>query len=101
MPIPDATCHGQEPVIEGIGLVAAGLRYATQSFGSADGVFDLDAAASVGRVFGPLRVAQGCVGALFTAARLAVGQALRRQVVVSDQAQVAQIGQQLEQVQQP
>ena len=100
MPVPDTTGQGQEPVIEQGGLVTAGLCDATQAFGPADSVFDLDAAARMGRIFSSLGVGQARVGMFFTAAGLAVGQALGRQVVVGDQAQVAQVGQQFEEVEQ-
>lgn len=72
MPIPDSASQGQQAVVEGSRLIAAGLGNAAQTFSPTDGVFDLDTAAGVGRVFGALRVAQGRVGALFAAARLAV-----------------------------
>jgi len=100
MPVPDTAGQGQEPVVERNGLVAASLGHAAQAFGPADGMFDLDAAAGVGRVFGSLKVGQGGVRAFFAASRLAVRQALGGQVVVGDQAQVAQIGQQFEEVEQ-
>ena len=84
MPVPDTTGQGQEPVSERSRLVAARLGHATQAFSPANRVFDLDAAASVGRILGSLGVGQGQVGAFFTASGLAVGQAFGRQVVVGD-----------------
>ena len=71
-----------------------------QVFGPADSVFGLDAATGVGIVIGPLRVGRGRRGAFFAAPRLAVRQARGGQVVVGHQTQIAQIGQQGEQVEQ-
>ena len=101
MPVPDTAGQRQEPVVERVGLIAAGLGDAAQAFGPAEGVFDLDAAAGVGPVLGSLGVGQGRVRTFSAAAGLAVGQALGRQVVVGNQTQVAQIGQQIENVEQP
>ena len=83
------------------GFVAEGLRDASEPFGSADGVFDLDAAAGVGTIAGALSIGQGRNGALFATPGLAEWDRLpARRVVVLHQAQVAQIGQQREQVEQ-
>ncbi len=100
MPVPDSASQRQQAVVEAGGLIAAGLGHAAQAFGSADGVFDLNAAAGVSGIFGSLGVGQGRVRAFFTAPGLAVGQVFRGQVVVSDQAQIAQIGQQFKKVEQ-
>ena len=64
MPIPDTTSQSHDPVVEGQGLVTVDLGDAAQAFGSADGVFDFDAAAGMGAVIGALRVGQGS-GRLF------------------------------------
>jgi len=64
------------------------LACAAQAFGPTYGVFDPDAAAGVGAVFGPLRVGEGREWLLFAALGLVVGQALRGHIVVSHQAQV-------------
>jgi len=92
MPVPDTAGQGQEPVIERGGLIAASLGHAAQAFGPADGVFHLDAAAGVGGIVGSLDVGQGSIRAFFAASWLAMRQAFGRQVVVGDQAQIAQIG---------
>ena len=93
MPIPDTTRQRHHPVVEGKRLVAVDLGDAAQAFGPADGVFDLDAAAGVGGIVGSLDVGQGGVRAFFATPGLAVGQAFGRQVVIGDQAQIAQIDQ--------
>ncbi|AMR26193.1 hypothetical protein A0257_03200 [Hymenobacter psoromatis] len=84
MPVPDSASQGQQTVVERGGLIAAGLGDAAQAFGPTDGVFDLDAAASVEAVVGPLSIGQGRVGALFAAAGLAMGQTLGSRLVVGD-----------------
>ena len=84
MPVPTTAGQCQEPAVESCRLIAAGLGHAAQSLGPADGVFDFDAAAGVDRIRSSLGVDQGGVGAFFTASRLAVGQAVGRQVVIGD-----------------
>ena len=86
MPIPDNAGDCHYPVIERIGFIAEGLRNASEPFGSADGVFDLDAATDVGTIVGALNIGQGRNGALFAAPELAVGPAAGRHVVVLYQA---------------
>ena len=58
--------------MERSGLVAASLGHAAQAFGPTDGVFDVDAAASMSRIVGSLGVSQGwgvfCFGAACDAA---------------------------------
>ena len=100
VPVPNTAGQSQEPVIERGGLIAAGLGHAAQAFGPADGVFDLDAAAGVGGIVGSLDVGPGGIWAFFAASRLAMRQAFGRQVVIGDQAQIAQIGQQFKEVEQ-
>ncbi|GAB2689719.1 hypothetical protein GCM10011495_33730 [Hymenobacter frigidus] len=86
MPIPDNAGDCHYPVIERIGFITEGLRNASEPFGSADGVFDLDAAAGVGTIVGALNIGQGRNGLLFAAPGLAVGSAAGRYVVVLYQA---------------
>ena len=100
MPIPDTAGDCHYPVNERIGFVAEGQRNASGPFGSADGVFDLDAAAGMSSIIGTLTIGQGRNGVLFATPGLAVGQAAGRNVVVLYQAQIAQIGQQRAQVEQ-
>lgn len=88
MPVPDSASQGQQTVVKRSGLMAAGLGDAAQAFGPPDGVFDLDAAAGVKAVVGPLGISQGRVGALFTAAGLAVRPALGSRIIVGDQPQI-------------
>lgn len=85
MPIPDAASQGQAAVVERGGLIAAGLGNAAQAFGPTDGMFDLDAAAGVDAVVGPLGFGQGRVRAFFAASGLAVGETLRYHVVIGNQ----------------
>ena len=89
MPIPDTAGDCHYPVIERIGFVAEGLRDASELFGPADGVFDLDAAAGMSSITGALTIGQGRNGGLFVTPGLAVGQATGRNVVVLYQTQVA------------
>ena len=64
MPVPDTTGQSHNPVVEGQGLVAAGLSDATQTFGPADGVLDFDAAAGVGPPSARrYSIESGCAGA--------------------------------------
>lgn len=100
IPIPATTGDYHYSVIKCIGFVAESLGDAAQASGPADGVFDLDAAAGVGTVVGALGIGQGCIGAFFATPGLAVGQTAGRHVVLLHQTQIAQIGQQCEQVEQ-
>ena len=78
MPIPDTAGDCHYPVVERIGFVPEGLRDASEPLGSADGVFDLDAAAGVGTIIGALNIRQDRNGALFATPGLAVRQAAGR-----------------------
>ena len=73
---------------------------AAQAFSPANGVLDLDAPTGMRLIGGALGLGQGRVWILFAAPGLAVGQALGSHAIVGDEAQVAQIGQHLEQVKQ-
>ena len=88
-PIPDTAGDCHYPVIERIGFVAEGLRNVSEPFGSAAGVFDLDAAAGMSSIIGALNIGQGRNRVLFSTPGLAVGQAAGRNVVVLYQTQVA------------
>ena len=98
MPIPDSTGQDHDSVVESGRFVAVHLRDASQTLGSADGVFDLDPLARMGLIVGALDSHQGGVRVLFTTPGLAVGHALGTYVAIGEQAQVAQIGQYLPQV---
>ncbi|TDN38943.1 hypothetical protein A8B98_20785 [Hymenobacter sp. UV11] len=71
---------------------------AAQAFGPADSVFDPDAAARMSAIVSALGVSQGRNGAFFAASGLAMGQTRGWQVVVPDQTQIAQVSQQVKQV---
>ena len=51
------------------------MRDASEPFGSADGVYDLDVAAGVGTIIGALNISQDRNGAFFATPGLVVGQA--------------------------
>lgn len=82
MSIPDTAGDCYYPVIERIGFIAEGLRDASEPFGSADGVFAIDAAAGMGTIIGALNISQDRNGALFATPGLAVGQAAGRKILV-------------------
>ena len=85
MPILNTAGNNHKYIVEYQGLIAVSLDDSAQAFGAAAGVFDLDAAAGMDAVVGPLRVGQRHLRILLAASGLAVGQALRDGAVVSDQ----------------
>lgn len=86
MSILNTAGNNHNSVVEGQGLIAVSSGDSAQTFGAADGVFDLDAAAGIDAVFGPLRVGQRHLRVLLATAGFAVGQALGDGAVVSNQA---------------
>ena len=58
MPILNTAGNNHNSAVEGQRLIAISSGNSAQAFGAADGVFDLDAAAGIDAVVGPLRVGQ-------------------------------------------
>ena len=85
MSILNTAGNNHNSVVEGQGLIAVSSGDSAQTFGAADGVFDLDAAAGIDAVVGQLRVGQRHLRVLLATAGFAVGQALGDGAVVSDQ----------------
>ena len=100
MPIPDSAGQRHNSVVKGGGFMAVYRCNAAQAFSPANGVLDLDAPTGMRLIDGALGLGQGRVWVLFAAPGLAVGQAFGSHAIVGDEAQVAQIGQHLEQVKQ-